>query len=419
MIIFFLLILIGCFGLTALVNAFRSLLPLQFRSYLHEVGPLFWYRKCHRFFIKKEEISSLFISALVTKFILLFLVIAIGVTLAESRLELIVLFIIIWLFADFIPRLLGSSFPKQAMKVMSPIASLFLLLASPLHLLLLNLPKKFLHALSLELTPHLASESLVEVLHEAEQKTSIDSHNRKLIEAVVSFKDRIVREVMIPRVRVFSLPHTMTIKECAAILLQEGYSRIPVYKGTIDSIIGLLMYKDVLGVFLKEDPKAILEPISTLIKPLLYTPETKKVSHLLQDFRNKQMHLAIVVDEYGGTEGLVTIEDILEEIVGDIADEYDRAEDSLFTEQPSGGWIVDAKMSILDIEEHFGISIPQEGDFDTIGGYIFHKTGMIPKKGFHVYHQDFELEVLSSTDREIGKIRIVPRQTPIEKEKES
>ena len=142
----------------------------------------------------------------------------------------------------------------------------------------------------------------------------------------------------------------------------------------------------------------------------------EKISQLLQEFRHKQIHLAIVVDEWGGTEGIVTIEDVLEELVGEISDEYDTSSELLYTKSPSGDWIVDAKMSIIDILEDLNISIPQGPEYDTIGGYIFHRAGTIPSKGWKIHHDDFELEVLGSNERAIEKIRITPhleeRNTP-------
>ena len=209
-----------------------------------------------------------------------------------------------------------------------------------------------------------------------------------------------------PRIDVFSLPSETTIEEAAKRFLEEGYSRIPVYKDNVDHIIGVLLYKDVLKTYASS--KKLQMPIENLVKPVLYTPETKKISHLLQEFRSKQTHLAIVVDEYGGTEGIVTIEDILEELVGEIADEYDIGEEVLYTSVPGGGWIVDARMTIVDIEEDLGIKLPPSPEYDTIGGYIYHKAGAIPSKGWRIHHEDFDLEILSSDERSIDKIRITP-----------
>ena len=172
------------------------------------------------------------------------------------------------------------------------------------------------------------------------------------------------------------------------------------------------MYKDILTKFREyeeqgNDPTLLMAPIESIQKSVFYTPETKKISNLLQEFRKKQMHLAIVVDEYGGTEGIVTIEDILEEIVGEIADEYD-SDESLFVLQADGCWIVDAHMSIFDIDELLHIHIPQEGDYDTIGGYVFHCAGTIPHKGFVIHQDEFELEVVESTERAVEKVRLKP-----------
>ncbi|HKY99623.1 MAG TPA: hemolysin family protein, partial [Rhabdochlamydiaceae bacterium] len=201
--------------------------------------------------------------------------------------------------------------------------------------------------------------------------------------------------------------------DAAQSFLQEDYSRIPVYKENVDIIIGVLIYKDILKILASASSQKYLDtPIEQFVKPVLYTPETKKISQLLQEFRSKQIHLAIVVDEYGGTEGIVTIEDILEELVGEIADEYDVGEEELFTALPTGGWIVDAKMNIIDIENKLGVKIPSGPEYDTIGGYIFHRAGSIPSKGWKIHHDEFDLEVLSSSERAVDKIRITPHSAP-------
>lgn len=257
-------------------------------------------------------------------------------------------------------------------------------------------------------------ETIVQILHEADVQGRLNPADKKLIESVVKFKDRIVREVMVPRVDLFMLPADTKIQDAAKELTSEGYSRVPVYRDTVDNIIGVLMFKDILQLYMdclegKKDSALTNAPIESITKGVFYTPETKKVAQLLQEFRSKQMHMAIVVDEYGGTEGVVTMEDILEEIVGDIADEYDSDEQQLYTTQPGGGcWIVDARMTILDAEETFDIHIPQDGEYDTIGGYVFHKVGAIPHKGLKIHHEDFDLEILSSSDRSVEKVRITP-----------
>ena len=237
--------------------------------------------------------------------------------------------------------------------------------------------------------------------------------DKRLLQSVLSFRNRIAREIMRPRVDLFCLPETISLKQAADLLQREGYSRVPVYRETIDTIVGVLFYKDVLAKYAAaaeagNNREALLAtPVKTLVKKVYYCPETKKIAPLLQEFRKRQTHMAVVVDEYGGTAGLVTIEDILEEIVGEISDEYDEQE-ALFSPAPGGGWIVDARMNLLDVEEEMGIKIPQEEDYDTLAGYIFYRVGSIPQAGLVLHHDTFEIEVLKSNDRMVEEVKIVP-----------
>ena len=254
-------------------------------------------------------------------------------------------------------------------------------------------------------------EELLQLVQEASSATGLDAHDLKLFESVADFRKRMAREVMVPRVDVFSLPADMSIREAAKKLESEGYSRTPVYRENIDEIVGVLMSKDIqkrcIEAVEKQDFTLLEAPIETIVKGVLYAPETKKISHLLQEFRSKQVHLAIVVDEYGGTEGIVTIEDILEALVGEISDEYDDRE-ALFATHPQGGWILDPRFTLMEVEDKLGIKIPQEGEYDTVAGFIFHCAGAIPPKGYIIHRDEFEIEILSSNDRIVEKVRIKP-----------
>ncbi len=322
-------------------------------------------------------------------------------------------FSLLFCVGDYLPKVLGSHYLVTSFKFSAPLSSIFMAMVYPLA----YFPVKLCEAFSKTIyfnpfaeTVDGAKDELIEMIQESDFNSQHDPHNLKLIESIVDFKDRIAREVMVPRVNVFSLPSDTTIQNAALVLQNEGYSRTPVYKETLDNIVGVLMYKDVLTKYMesnrKGDPSILEAPIASLVKQVLYTPETKKLSQLLQEFRKKQVHLAIIVDEYGGTEGIVTIEDILEEIVGDIADEYDEEEKSPYIALPEGGWLVNAQMSIWDAEENFGIDIPQEGDYDTLGGYLFHASGTIPAKGFILRQKNFEIEVIRSNNRIVEKLRI-------------
>lgn len=318
----------------------------------------------------------------------------------------------IFLITDLLAQGLSLFRPKRFFKIASPIVSLLLFLFWPVARIFYHCLKHFFPPQETkEITSLRMKDKILEVLQDPEFAPYLDAHDQKLILSFVSFKERIAREVMVPRIDMFCLSAETTIRETAKSFLTEGYSRIPVYQESVDNIIGVLYYKDVLNLYAKsiDEKQPLLEKsIQKLVKPVVYTPETKKISHLLQEFRNKQIHMAIVVDEYGGTEGIVTIEDILEELVGEIADEYDREEEALYTMLPTGGWIVDAKMNIIDIEEELGIRIPQNPEYDTIGGYIFHKAGTIPSKGWKLHQDEFDIEILSSDERSIHTIRISP-----------
>lgn len=325
---------------------------------------------------------------------------------------------------DLIPRLLAHYYPESSLSISAKLTYPFLFLFSPISFLLYRLMRLFLPTDFL--SPYgeataFSPEKLLELIREADDRNILNEHDKKLLESVFSFRDRIAREVMVPRVNLFALPHDTPIRQAAKELHKEGYSRVPVYKNTQDHILGVLMYKDILTKYMEfeahpEKPSILDEPIENLAKAVLYTPETKKISLLLQDFRKKQSHLAVVVDEYGGTAGVVTIEDILEEIVGEIADEYDEQE-KLYWPLQRGGWIVDGRMNLLDLEDEIGIKIPQEAEYDTVTGYVYFRLGTIPKRGVILHHDDFEIEILHSDDRFVQKVKITPLITPIVKSK--
>lgn len=337
----------------------------------------------------------------------------------SSVLLCIAIVAILGLVFEFLFRSIVSFNAAFALRAFSPITAFFLLIFSPITFLFLKAQKSLFQKKNHKpfiCTSERVKDKILELVHESELSAYLEPFDRRIISAVASIRDRIAREIMVPRIDVFSLSVNQTVHEAAQKFISEGYSRIPVYKETVDAIVGVLLYKDVMEYYFhsieKNDHSPLETPLEQLIKPVLYTPETKKISNLLQEFRNKQIHLAIVVDEYGGTEGIVTIEDILEELVGEIADEYDIIEEEkLYALFPSGGWIVDAKMTIVDVEKELGITIPQSPEYDTVGGYVFHRAGTIPTKGWKIHNDNFDLEILSTNDRSIEKVIITPSDT--------
>ncbi len=325
-----------------------------------------------------------------------------------------ILIIFFLLFVDFLFRILAILKELIIFKLFSIIASFLLIIFFPFTGVLLKINNFIVQKITEK--KHFKKEiftksQILDMIQNTDLKRVFDDLDQKLLISFLSFKNKVVREIMVPRIDLFTLSSDTTINKAAEYFLEEDYSRIPVYKGSVDHIIGTLMYKDILKAFTtsqKENNEILNSHIESIIKPVIYTPENKKISHLLQEFKNKQRHIAIVVNEYGGTEGIVTIEDVLEELVGEIEDEYDIDEERQYWKLPNGSWIVDAKMSIIDIENKLDISLPHSTEYETIGGFIFHRAGSIPSKGWHLHLDNAEIEVLISNERRIEKIRITP-----------
>lgn len=318
--------------------------------------------------------------------------------------------IVLSVVLDFVMRLLGNLWSKPLLKMTAPLASIYLLVLFPIVGPLLKLTRILIHKTHLDDEGEIVRDhsKIKEMIRESELQQHLDPSDQKLISSFVNFKERVAKEVMVPRVDVYAMNGETPISEAAQLFAGEGYSRIPIYRESLDEIIGVALYKDLLKCFASGD-QDLKAPIESIAKPVLYSPENKKIALLLQEFRSKQIHMAIIVDEYGGTEGIVTIEDILEQLVGEIEDEYDIDEAKDFWELPGGNWVVDAKMTLIDIESQLGIRIPENPDYETIGGYVFHCAGTIPTKGWRLSHDEFDLEVLSSNERSIKKIKIIPR----------
>ncbi len=410
------LFLFGAFISTSLNSALRRIFNRDLA--LDALHPFFFYRKFHRHFFPHDEYEGLLVATLSAQSLMRFLYSAFSVIMVfeiSTQTEILwlvplifLLYLIGFVFSEFLARIVGAAFPEGTIKVLGPLGSIIIILCFPITWTLIVLSRSKFTLISVREPLSRTRKEIFDIIQRAHLGHELTVAERQLIESVLQFKERIAREVMVPRVDVFSLSADTSIMEAAKLIESQGYSRIPVYRNNVDNIVGVLMYKDILEKLMEYSQKgndiSILQaPIETIQKEVLYTPETKKISNLLLEFRKKQVHLAIVVDEYGGTEGIVTIEDILEEIVGEIEDEYDQ-EEEMFIARDSDSWIVDARMSILDMEEQFGIRIPQDGDYDTIGGYIFHRAGSIPSRGFIIHEEDFQMEILRSDERRVEKV---------------
>ena len=244
-------------------------------------------------------------------------------------------------------------------------------------------------------------EELQELIEESEADGILNEEEGEMLHSILEFGDMIVRQVMVTRTDMVICPITANLSQLLELINASGHSRIPIFEGTTDGIVGVVYAKDLLRYWGANDDTLT---IAAVMRPPFFVPETKAVEDLLQDFRSKRVHMAIVIDEYGGTSGLITIEDLLEEIVGDIQDEFDREEDWLIVEA-DGGVLVDGRLNIADLEEHFDLEIPRD-KFDTVGGYLVNLNGQVPACGEFFTDSGLILEVVAADQRKVSTVRI-------------
>lgn len=239
------------------------------------------------------------------------------------------------------------------------------------------------------------------IIDAGEEEGLIDPQSGEMIQSILEFRDTIAREVMIPRTEIVAISAGAKIEEIMELICRHGHTRMPVYRENIDHIIGVVNVKDLLKFWSK--PVTGKDFLSILRKPY-YIPETKNISQLLHELKQKKYHMAIVIDEYGGISGLVTLEDLIEEIVGEIYDEHD-AEELGIVDQPDGYTLVDGRVEIEQLEEHFGVTFG-EGKYETLGGLILNAIKRIPATGETVTVDDFEMVIAAADERTIKKVRM-------------
>lgn len=246
-------------------------------------------------------------------------------------------------------------------------------------------------------------EELLSVVEEGQKQGVVDEEEREMIVSVLEFRDTTVGEIMTPRTEVVGIEAELDLAGTVEIVIAEGHSRYPVYDGSIDKIVGMLYAKDLL--YDLKDPATSAGIGQRLRKPY-FVPESKTLRDLLHDFQNQKIHLAVVLDEYGGTAGVVTIEDILEEIVGEIVDEYEPPQTEPLKKIDAHTIEVDARYEIDQLNDEFDLHIPEDEDYETIGGFAFAQLGYIPQTGERFQHENLEFSVIDAGPRKINRLRI-------------
>lgn len=316
--------------------------------------------------------------------------------------------VLILLFGEITPKTLVSLHPEAyAMRVSGILNGLGKLLSPIIYVFnaftnylirLINGPDKENHLIT--------EEELRMLVNVGEEEGFIDEDEREMIDSIFEFDDTLVREVMIPRIDIVAVSVTEPLDNVVRLIMKAGHSRIPVFDETVDNIIGLVYAKDLLQVYVEPQPEG--SSLRELMRPAYYVPESKKVRDLFAELRREKVHMAIVLDEYGGTAGLVTIEDVIEEIVGDIQDEYDQEEKEI-EGQSDGSYVVDARTPINEINELLGLTLPED-EFETINGWVFHNLGTLPEQGQELDIGELHVKIEKVSGQRIEKLHLWKKQ---------
>ncbi|MFZ5946045.1 MAG: hemolysin family protein [Bacillota bacterium] len=249
--------------------------------------------------------------------------------------------------------------------------------------------------------PFITEDELKLLVNVGQEEGLIAESEREMINSIFEFDDTLVREIMTPRIDIIAIDAEQSFSQVVITAIDAGHSRIPVFEETIDNIIGIIYAKDLLKTINKDFTNI---EIRKLMRPAYYIPESKKVRDLLAELRQAKVHMAIVLDEYGGTAGLVTIEDVIEEIIGDIQDEFDIEEESIVM-LSDGAILADARASIYDINDSLNIDLPDD-EFETISGLVFHLLGHVPKEGEEISLGNIRIMVEKTLGRRVDKVRV-------------
>jgi putative hemolysin len=255
-------------------------------------------------------------------------------------------------------------------------------------------------------------KSMVDAGHEG---GVLEGDERQMIYSIFELGDTLVREIMLPRIYITALEVSTPLTTAVDALIKSGHSRVPVYEESVDNILGLLYAKDLLRVWRKGDQ---IESLRSLLRPATFVPEAKKVDELLEEMQAGHVHMAMVVDEYGGIAGLVTLEDIFEEIVGEIQDEYDQSEEAPYTQVGEGEYIFQGRVDLRDFNEVMSSQLPTE-ETETLGGFIYEHIGRVPSTGESLQVGDISLTIEQVTGRRIRKVRAKKQAAETQEERQN
>ena len=317
--------------------------------------------------------------------------------------EVLVVSVVVLIFGEILPKMIAIKYSKEyALKMYTPLKIMMFIL-SPIAQGFNAITNVVIKIIPFRKEKIFDSEEELKILAElGEEEGTLQEEESDMIQSIFDFKEKTVGEIITPRVDIVSLKSDESIDKAMDIIGERQFSKIPIYKDTIDNIKGILYAKDIIPYLMGSRPNVNLQ---TLARQPFFVPETKPIDDLMEEFKLRKTSIAIVVDEWGGTEGLVTLEDVVEEVMGEIRDPYDQEESNVL-KQSDGSFIVEGSITIYDLEEETDIEFPEDRDYDTLGGFILDILTDIPQTGEQVEFNDMVFTVQTVENNRIGKIKI-------------
>ena len=317
-----------------------------------------------------------------------------------ATISTVVITIVVLIFGEISPKSVAKEFPERFAMFSAPILRVIILVLTPLNFLFSMWKKLLSKIFKPSGDDGITEEELMGIVDQAESEGGLDAHEGDLIRASIEFNDLDVSDILTPRVDLVAVDEEATMQEVGALFVENGYSRLPVYHETIDNIIGVVHQKDFYKARVRgEDRLAMIK------SPVVYTTPNTKIFKLLRILQMNKVHMAVVVDEYGGTEGIVTLEDILEELVGEIWDEHDEVTEFL-RKQPDGSYNIDCTTDLDDMYDLF--EIKGECEASTVSGWVLEQIDRIPKQGDHFIAEGLEVTVTAVDNRRVMEINVKP-----------
>ncbi len=314
--------------------------------------------------------------------------------------------VILLIFGEITPKIIAKNYTVQIAGVVIRIIYILALVLKPVIKILMFISKFIARLIGIDLKDEaimITAEDIKSLVNVGEAEGIIEEEEKEMIHSIVGFSETTAKEVMTPRTSMLAFEGDETLDEVWDEIIENGFSRIPIYEETIDNIIGVFYVKDVLSIVKKGETNV---PIKNFVRPGYFVPETKSITEILQDFRKMKVHIALILDEYGGIVGLVTIEDLIEEITGEIRDEFDHEEDEFIHKIDENIYEVDGMLDIETLDKELNIKLPESEDYESLGGLIITELGRVAVVNDEITVSDVKLKVLEIEKMRVAKVLI-------------